>query len=112
MFRIGQKITCIAVLESSDALKFIPNRPVLNGVYTVRADALVYNEQYLLLEELHNPADDWSEIGYGEPPFWHGLFRPLVERKTDISIFTAMLTPSPVTVDALNMADFARELVQ
>ena len=37
-------------------------------------------------------------------------FRPVV--KTDISIFQAMLTPSPVTVDALNIADHARELVQ
>lgn len=40
---------------------------------------------------------EWPEDTLG---YWHECFRPLVERKTDISIFTRMLTDNKVPVDA------------
>ncbi len=99
MFRVGQKVVCVMRMEDQNSercINYIPNRPVLNGIYTVRGDVCLYDTQYVYLTELINPLPVgfvWVGIGYAEPPFWCGLFRPLVERKTDISIFTKMLNP-------------------
>lgn len=103
-FRVGQKVVCVMLMEEQEggpaAALSIPNRPVMNGIYTVRAFRTVHSDQYVLLCELRNPSGNWAQIGRGEPPFWHGLFRPLVERKTDISIFTKMLKKQPAPTPA------------
>lgn len=97
-FRVGQKVVCIKPMsewtKDAHALGGFPFRPALNAVYTIRAVRLVFGHPYLYLQEIHNPQNNWSEIGFAEPPFWAGMFRPIVERKTDISIFKKMLIPS------------------
>lgn len=81
-FRVGQKVECIN--DKPDRW----GRAVLvqkGEVYTVAAVFDWFGLPGLLLEEVKTK----------EAPGWHALrFRPVVERKTDISIFTAMLTPS------------------
>ncbi len=101
MFKVGEKIVCIRTVSEQDALKYIPNRPVLNGIYTVRADVLALEEQYVFLSELKNPPGNWAQIGYSEPPFWHGLFRPIVSRPTSIAVFEEILrkVDAPSRVD-------------
>jgi hypothetical protein len=81
--------------------------PTLGEVYTIRAVFPREGRLVLHLVEIDNSHLDFDD----EPGFDSEYFRPLVERKTDISIFQAMLTPSPVTVDAMNVADHAREIV-
>lgn len=84
-FRVGQKVVCV-----NDAENVGPwleaAQPVLNAVYTVAAPPYVDDEGDLIVEivELMNP--------YGG--YLVGRFRPVVERKTDISVFTKMLTGS------------------
>lgn len=81
--------------------------PNVGEVYTVRAIMPLDGGLVLYLVEIDN-----SHVALDcEPGFESEFFRPAVERKTDISIFQAMLNPSPVTVDALNMASFAREKI-
>lgn len=82
-FHIGQKVIC--VLDATP----IPECPFpifkKNAVYTIARFDEEDGDTYIAVAELH--------------PLVTGLisgFRPIVERKTDISIFTALLTPSKV----------------
>lgn len=91
-FRIGQKVVCVRHHKNEHTESFI--RPEIGGVYTVSGDTLAYGEQYLFLKEIKNAPVKWRDLGTSELPFWCGQFRPLVERKTDISVFTALLNPA------------------
>jgi hypothetical protein len=91
-FRVGQKVVCIDA--SGGALNWGgKRRPVLGAVYTVRS---VYRQEDepegILLEEIINQLHPCGDE-YG---FRARRFRPIVERKTDISIFTAMLKTDSV----------------
>jgi hypothetical protein len=98
MFYVGQKVVCVNAKPRS------PNWPgtkrvVEGAVYTIRA---VYFEKRqnatgVLLSEIVN--EFAPSIGC-EPGFLASRFRPVVERKTDISIFTDMLTPKTEQVSA------------
>jgi hypothetical protein len=98
-FRIGQKVVCI--WQYSRGMDDCPSIPQKGQVYTVRgfSDAPYRpDELAIYLEEVVNPPFDYSP-GWdwtGEPSFMACRFRPVVERKTDISIFTEMLGPNKV----------------
>ena len=93
MFHVGQKCICIA--ESW----YCPRgyvQPVKGTVYTVRAIFPgIHNpeDRYLHLCEIVNPPRIFTD-DVGEGRFHSAMFRPVVERKTDISIFEALLTPA------------------
>lgn len=110
-FRVGMKVVCIKAGVSST------HAPLCVGsVYHIRA-----------IGDYGDPAGPWVKLREVKnvtcrAVLWDGRtvheelvysasrFRPVQERKTDISIFTAMLNPSQATVDAMNMADLAREI--
>jgi hypothetical protein len=89
-FHVGQKVVCIRA--DCDAGKYwgLQEKPVLGEIYTVSA------------AEFISPITGRRCIGIAElsPPPSGGYrtsrFRPIVERKTSIEIFTAMLNPSKV----------------
>lgn len=83
--------------------------PVRGRLYTIRA-VNPHPVEGVYLHEIRNDVRRYKQ-GVCEIAFDPIRFRRVVERKTDISIFQAMLTPSPVTVDAMNVADHAREIV-
>lgn len=107
MFKVGQKVVCV----NTDML---PNRPDwakwhdLDGltkdqVYTVREIMPGYQNCWndgpldcIRVEEIRRSS---RKSGH-EVPFACFRFRPLEEQKTDISIFTAMLTPKKKTARA------------
>jgi hypothetical protein len=101
-FRVGQKVVCVDGIFIDPRWYRSLERPVEKRVYTVRGYASVEylnatrepNVRCLIyLEEIVNPPVMW-DFGVDEIA-WPALrFRPVVERKTDISIFTAMLNPS------------------
>lgn len=91
-FRIGQKVVCVdARARISLYRAWIYNdAPVEGRVYTISAIVLDEGEDCLvLLEHPRSPRSQHSG-------FAARRFRPVVERKTDISIFTKMLKPSKV----------------
>lgn len=106
MFRVGQKVVCVAGssmhVRASEGYIY----PTNTDVYTIRG---MYRDgsgnTQLLLQEIKNKPME-TNVGTREPGFNARYFRPVVERKTDISIFTAMLNPAkkkrradrPVTV--------------
>jgi len=99
-FHIGQKLVCVdADFEYYGIVDL--NLPVHLGVYTVR-DVVTGRGVSglglgLLLEEICNRAGPYGT----EYSFVPDRFRPVVERKTDISIFEKMLTEENVSANLL-----------
>lgn len=96
-FHVGQKVVCV---DASDMDTYFSDVscPVEGGIYTVR-NFRETGESAIRLVEIVNPKHPWMD-GFNECGFRPSRFRPIVERKTDISIFTSMLNPSKRSVDA------------
>lgn len=88
MFRVGQKVVCV----DARIPRYPGVIPVAKGaIYTIRdsgPEPMAQGEWWVLLNEITNI----SAEGLGELGYTAARFRPIVERKTDISIFTRMLT--------------------
>lgn len=80
-FRVGQKVVCV------DATSHSPDHEstglCLNAIYTVAAAVDFYGLECVRVCEVVSP--------HPADLFRACHFRPAVERKTDISVFTAML---------------------
>jgi hypothetical protein len=93
-FRVGQKVVCITAPRKNGNWSGL--HPSVKGrIYTVRETyTSPYNGKLSLRFEEHiNPICPCWDIECG---YTAERFRPIVERKTDISIFTAMLRPCKV----------------
>lgn len=110
MFRVGQKVVCV---DDTDTDQFIlPSLrqyapPGLDGlnkgvIYTIRG--FNFSEACLvpsvLLEEIIRSHDFIDGSDLGETGFAACRFRPLVESKTSISVFTEMLRKADQKVKA------------
>lgn len=102
-FRVGQKVVCIGSNENpklSDAADKAHRKPDINQIYTIRS---MFAWKHLVLVRLYEVDNRHLMPIMGvsvEPGYDSRGFRPLVERKTDISIFTRMLNPSKVEANA------------
>lgn len=95
IFKVGQQVVCIGTFQGGHGDE---TDPVVGDVYTIR-DIVKRPEGFiaLLLEEIrNNPAEYLEYSTPTECSFPAEKFRPLIERKTSIAIFTAMLTPQGV----------------
>jgi hypothetical protein len=93
MFHVGQKVCCVNEPCASQKAKWPgSNWPAKGAVYKIRAINVWPAQTLLRLEEVDNRHFE-GVLSAIEPGFPSEHFRPIVERKTDISIFTAMLTP-------------------
>ena len=100
-WKVGDKVVCIASAERISAMQDLTpgsNYPCSGGVYTIREirdDNSSDGRLTLLLVELDNShligVKTNNGYGYKEPGFPVTGFRKVQPRKTDISIFTAML---------------------
>lgn len=97
-FRVGQKVTPKNAKPWEDEFSY-EIFPQFGVVYTVRACEWNNGEQFIWLAEIINQPAEYEE-GLSELNFFADEFRPVVERKTDISVFTAMLTGSKIGADA------------
>jgi hypothetical protein len=90
MFKVGQKVVCINATVVGPIGHRDASAPLVNGrIYTVSG---------LCRTHLGNPGVSLAEIKRPYVPgFRSDRFAPVIGRKTDISIFTAMLTPKRVT---------------
>lgn len=104
MFFIGQKVVCINDDWGplSCLLLRTPRKDVVYQIRYIRKPVWTFANAadcYLLLEEIKNL--EWFGPGPdGEAAFTCDDFRPLIDRKTDISIFQQMLNPNHKTEDA------------
>lgn len=87
MFQTGQKVICI--VESHYWETFDWPAPEKGRIYTVSGiDSVAPLSLHL------------RELSLGVPSYWAVGFRPVVERKTDISIFKALLQPNNIRENA------------
>lgn len=107
--QIGQKVVCInddwpPMWRDHWMTTCAPEFPVKGQVYTIRAIVTrAIGDAGLRFVEIKNPEVNCVFEGQSivaEIVFRASYFRPLVERKTDISIFTRLLTPQKESVDA------------
>ena len=90
-FRVGMKVVCVDVS--------IFNAPSLGtlrkgGIYTIRWIGIELGQPCVKVVEIIRPCrTDFLAV---DTPFLARRFRPVVERKTDITIFQRMLTPTGV----------------
>lgn len=102
-FHVGQKVTLAKDFPQGEvrrAKKCGVTLPSAGVVYTIRSvepGVFKSRDSYLLLVELTNAPMSGSGR---EPNFFAKLFRPVVERKPDISIFTDMLNKHRTGVSA------------
>lgn len=118
-FQIGQKVVCVGdYTETSKqewAVILDVQFPKLGSVYTIRemrpgVNGAEDESVGLVLDELENSEHPTSILGgvdiderrtvKQEPAFDWRDFRPLNETKSDISIFTSLLSPSKQPVPA------------
>lgn len=74
--------------------------PVKGAVYSVREVLKFRGEFGIRVCEIHNPLLPYFDVGLAEPAWGVIRFRPVVERKTDIGVFRAMLNRSKQPVEA------------
>jgi hypothetical protein len=93
-FQVGQKVVCV---KNGPWWGGNRDRLVLGAIYTIRR--LIVADDGDLIFQIHEiqrspkARQIWGDdVGYAA-----FRFRPVVERKTDISIFTKMLKPETVT---------------
>lgn len=104
-FVVGQKVVLIKPFPDQEIERAKADGvtlPSLGVIYTIRemepGYGLYVARVALRFIELVNPPHHSNGL---EPAFIHTMFRPLTARKTDISVFRAMLTPAgKVPVDA------------
>lgn len=92
MFFVGQKVVCIhdAMFACGCGCRCEPDK---NDIGTI---ANIYVHQTgLVLELVEFPAPKCLHF---DPGFLAESFRPIVDRKTDISVFTSLLNPTPQKV--------------
>lgn len=90
-FHVGQKVVCINDDWTHPLRRLVGTVPRKGAIYHVRgfdrfAPAFIY-----LVEIVNMVPPTFTS----EPAFLAESFRPIVERKTDISIFTKLLAPNP-----------------
>ena len=92
-FRVGQRVVCIA--EGHGPILLGEVNAIVGAIYTVRKISEYGGQIGLYLSEIINPPQHTID-GLIERGMYSERFRPIVERKTDISIFTKMLTDKRV----------------
>jgi hypothetical protein len=101
-FRVGQKVVMYRSFGEGTRLRAELEGvvlPVMGPVYTVREIDPDTSNGYVCIRLVEIRNGPHIEDGI-EPSFEAALFRPVVERKTSISIFRAMLNPSKQLMDA------------
>lgn len=100
-FYVGQRVVCVdntlapgVVIRSGETI------PQLEVVYRIREIIEWHGKARLRLVDIVNPKCRYARGFAEEAMFAARKFRPVVEPKTDISIFTAMLKPKKVTEPA------------
>jgi hypothetical protein len=102
-FHVGQKVVLardFGYMSMSRATDDGVTIPVRGTIYTIREFDDQRSDGFSLalrLNEIRNAPHYTNGL---EPSFCVSLFEPVIERKTDISVFTALLTSQPEQVPA------------
>lgn len=102
-WHVGMKVVCVGCEGTPKPPGFWEQwekgwgivKPHRNEVYTIREMRISpAGRLHLRLVEVINPSIEFTDAPRQEPWWDAAAFRPVQTRKTDISVFTAMLTGS------------------
>lgn len=102
MFRVGQKVVCInAGQYNNEVAPWGETEKIIEGeIYTI-VHMLPWEDGTSVVHLAEVLRDGLSRLFWGnDVGYAAARFRPLVERKSDISAFTKMLTPTDILEDA------------
>lgn len=101
MFHVGQKVVCVndegQSPESGQRWITKGHVYVISWVGNYRNIRRGKNAHCVRLDGIDR-SGLYNGRAYHDTPFYASRFRPVIERKTDISLFTAMLNPAPSKV--------------
>lgn len=111
-FTINQKVVCIRDFFAESGWDCIPNKPVLNGIYTIRTIEIrpfrliisqtIKDYVSIHLKEIHNEIKNWplanGSFQKWEQGFPYTSFKPLDENTTDISVFEEILNKTTTKI--------------
>lgn len=97
-FYIGQRVECVDADPECGRIFWPGEQLRLGQIYTVAA--IVDNPSGYAAIAIREVPRHSIAVSHGYRGFKASRFRPIVERKTDISIFKAMLNPSKQEVSA------------
>lgn len=87
-WHVGMKVVCI---RESKRLLACESYPTIGTIYTLRSIFADDDGVFVRLREIRNPVMHYED-GTEEMAFDVQFFRPVQPRRTDISVFTSMLT--------------------
>jgi len=93
-FRVGQKVVCVTNEVHEEGRMWRDDAPTVGAVYTVSHEWWRDGRQHLSFIELERHPEAkkiWAMCGKGRLGYGAWRFRPVTEKKTDISIFKAIL---------------------
>lgn len=106
-FHVGQKVVCVeeTVIPEECVIGRMPMVPVVGNIYEIREILIgdLSGKPCLRFHEIPNEDVLYivgNRLMEGVPAWEAHAFRPLITRKTDISVFTAMLAGQKVSVPA------------
>lgn len=98
MFYTGQKVVCVDDGHEDAFIRWYDGTKIVKGqTYTVRnTGTTVFGTPGIRLMEVELTGVNGYNTGlpFKDNLYKQSRFRPLVERKTDISVFTALLNPA------------------
>jgi len=94
-FHVGQRVVCIDDrFQGGYGIEALPRKSHTYTIRGVRISGWEGCPTCVVLEEILNQPRQYRN-GFHEAHFDARGFRPVIERKTDISVFTALLNPKP-----------------
>jgi hypothetical protein len=104
MFYRGQKVICVDAKPEGLSHWGLTEAPVEGAIYTVRRYFLSAADWIVWLDELER--DDWTRSMWGPDAGYDARrFRPLVGKKTDVSIFERIFNPDQGKIKKRELED-------
>lgn len=103
-FHVGQKVCCVETWVHDGSGYGDEVGPVAGQIYTIREIGRLHpaypDSVTVLLSEIVNPARAYWRLRTFEPSFVVERFRPVIDRKPSIEIFTKMLNTQRTRIPA------------
>lgn len=101
MFYVGQKVVCVDAERTNPYEKAELTEGVVYTISSLVGEISRFAAPFSLPQHARGLGFNLQEVPGRGVPFAAIRFRPVVERKTDISVLTALLKPNPAKVQEL-----------
>ncbi|PAQ03699.1 hypothetical protein LRP31_25620 [Mesorhizobium mediterraneum] len=109
-WKVGDQVVCVDTWARENDGNGYGDEvgPIAGQIYTIREIGFLHPTIHRLqvrLFEIENVVHRYNDIGMWEQTFYASRFRPVQKRSTDISLFRALLNPTPEQAEQFIKAD-------